>query len=91
VLNVSIAKVDQQEGIAEQYYYYGIDPVVKVTMECELLLLTAWERGTYDQETEEWSQEYPPLVPVEVLRSLQEVAPEALRSGDIKRLDQRST
>ncbi len=49
---------------------YGPDPVVSVIFEGELLLLTAWERGTWDDQAKAWSQDLPPLMPQEMINRL---------------------
>lgn len=49
---------------------YGPDPVVSVIFEGELLLLTAWERGTWDDQAKTWSQDLPPLMPQEMINRL---------------------
>lgn len=49
-------------------YFYGTDPVMVVTIQGEQLLLTEWERGTYDSSAQAWSEQYPPLIPVAVLK-----------------------
>lgn len=72
---------DESEG-----YYYGTSPVMKVTIEGELLLLTAWERGTWVPgqrgQTGNWSQQYPPIMPRDVLVSIASRDGTALRSED---------
>lgn len=64
----------------ETLYDYGPDPVVEATFTGELLLLTPLTRGRWDEQAKEWSQEYPPLVPVEVLLGM---------SGALRQEDQR--
>ena len=49
-------------------YYYGPEPVVQVEIQGEVLLLTDWERGTWDDQANAWSEQFPPLVPAEALR-----------------------
>ena len=94
VLNVSIdqataaATASRRPG-SQSLYYYGTDPVVKVTMACELLLMTAWERGTYDDKQQKWSDQFPHLMPVAVLKDLDELLPDALREEDRDRLTQK--
>ena len=50
----TILKVEEQEVAFNEMemYYYGTEPVVQVTMEWELLLLTAWERGSEQTATD---------------------------------------
>jgi len=64
-------------------FEYGPDPVVTATFDGELLLLTAWERGTWDGDGNPpgWSEDLPPLIPEEVLKRLA-----GLREEDRKRL-----
>lgn len=69
---------DSQEAL----YDYGPDPVCEVTFTGELLLMTPWTRGRRDSEADQWMEEYPPLVPVEVLGRM----PGGLRSEDRQRL-----
>ncbi len=61
-------------------YYYGSDPVMRVTIEGELLLLTQWHRGT------KGSEEFPPIMPKLVLKQIEHKAPTALRGADKERL-----
>jgi len=63
VLKVDIAEAPEA---ATGRYYYGADPVFQVTIHGEMLLLAAWERGTW--EDGKWK--YPPLMPVEVIDEL---------------------
>lgn len=83
VLNVSQAEVlDDPQSL----YYFGTDSIMRVTIEGQLQLLTAWERGL--KETDKQGKEvdkYPPLMPVEVLKSFQLSSPNALRPEDVKR------
>ena len=74
-------------------YTYGPEPVMKVTITGQLLLLTNWSRGTWEAEktTDDgqtvpagWSKQYPPLAPVAVLKTL---PAEALREEDNKRME----
>ena len=71
---------------AEDLFYYGPDPVAKVTLTCELLLWTSWERGTWDDHAKEWSPQLPPLVPAEVLEKLAATRSDLLRSEDLRRV-----
>jgi len=67
--------------------YYGVEPVVQVDITGELLLLTAWERGTWDSEKQKFSDQFPPLVPAEVLaRQFPGADNPALREVDTSRL-----
>jgi len=92
VLDVNIQAVSSQQpgsrgmGGQEGLYYYGTDPVVEVALGCEVLFMTNWERGDFDDQEQKWSEEFPPLVPVEVLRNLKQVLPGAIRPEDEKRL-----
>ncbi|MFW6061778.1 MAG: hypothetical protein ACOC93_03115 [Planctomycetota bacterium] len=63
---------DRGEPSREDWYYYGGDGVVEVTLECEAAFLTDWVRGKWvaDERGEgHWSDEYPPLTPNIVLRN----------------------
>jgi len=68
---------------AEDLHYYGTDPVMEVTLECELLLLTAWERGTWDEKSKTWTR--PPLMPKQMLATLHK---SSLRTEDRKRSEE---
>ena len=97
ILNVNMNKAAtlpvtdgrRTRATADDLYYYGTDSVVEVTLGCELLLMTAWERGTYDFEAGKWSRQFPPLMPKEVLSNLQELVPDAIRQEDEMRLKER--
>ena len=65
--------------------YYGGDAMAEVTIQGELLLLTAWERGTWEKD--DWSRTYPPLMPAEVLQDMKQSCPAAMRPEDLKRAD----
>jgi hypothetical protein len=71
----------------EDNLYFGPEPVVRMTLRCELLLLSGWERGTLAEGSpsrgSELQWELPPLMPLEVLESLPE---SALRQIDRQRL-----
>jgi hypothetical protein len=54
----------------QDLYYYGPEAVMRVTFTGELLLLTAWARGTWDPAADAWSTEYPPLMPKAILAKL---------------------
>jgi hypothetical protein len=74
-----------------QLYYYGTEPVMQVTIKGEMLLLTAWERGTVDAATNKFLDKYPPLVPAEMLQQQFPTVPPdagnpALRPEDVARL-----
>ncbi len=71
---------------AEDLYYYGRDPIMQVTIEGELLLLTDWTRGMQDSKTRQWLPEFPPLVPVDVLK--QDAMRSALRPEDTARVNE---
>lgn len=68
----------------ENLYYYGQEPIMKVTISGELLLLTDWTRGEFDNKGQELPG-YPALVPVDVLK--QEAMRSALRPEDQKRVN----
>jgi hypothetical protein len=67
VLNV---QMHSAPVMIDSLYYFGNDPVMRITISGELLLLTSWERGTWDAEKDDWSAELPPLMPVEIVRTL---------------------
>jgi len=68
-------------------YYYGTDPVVTATIVGELLLLTDWTRGRWDEQAKAWDARLPPLMPWQFLRQVYERDPNALRKEDIARLE----
>ena len=84
VLSVEMQEVPQVE---DKYYYYGPEPVMEVTMYCELLLMTDWERGKYDSKNKKWFEKYQPLMPIDVLGDLDQAG--VLRREDIDRLNDR--
>ncbi len=89
ILNVQMEEVvDKDRASKEGLYYYGTDPVMKVTFDGELLLLTDWQRGKWDDQNNSWSKEYPPLVPLEVL--MQRSLESALRDEDKRRIREQS-
>lgn len=68
-------------------YYFGIEPVMRVTLNGQALLLTVWERGlTETDKAGKKTVKYPSLMPVDVLQSL----PESVRRPeDVERLTPR--
>ena len=64
-------------------FYYGPEPMLQVTLRGELLLLTSWVRGAWDETTSNWRNDSPPLMPVGALRALPAAA---LRPEDQRRL-----
>jgi len=80
VLNVSMQAFKQD---ASDLYYYGAEPMMQVVVTGELLLLTAWERGTWDDKAKTWQEAYSPLMPVTVLKQLPS---RALRPEDQQRV-----
>ncbi len=75
-----------RSSAASELRYYGTDPVLEVTLYGELLLLTSWERGTVDDDKEEWV--LPPLMPDEVLASIHGRTEDAMREEDQTRLEE---
>ncbi|MCJ7544665.1 MAG: hypothetical protein MUP47_08920 [Phycisphaerae bacterium] len=67
-------------------YYYGPEPVVQVEIRGEVLLLTDWERGTWDPGANAWSDQFPPLIPPEALKQQYTRASPALRPEDVARI-----
>ncbi|MFA6133340.1 MAG: hypothetical protein WC869_04905 [Phycisphaerae bacterium] len=90
IREVQMASPDQAistSDTAESFYHYGSEPVMSVTLKGELLLLTPWERGTWDEEKKQFTEKFPPLVPVEVLKQqFQTPDNPALRPEDAARL-----
>lgn len=64
-------------------YFYGSEPVMEVTIEGELMLLTPWLRGRQDPVKKTWDPQFPPLMPVQVLKDL---PLDAQRPEDVQRL-----
>ncbi len=79
---LSVRHVPHAQG---ERYYYGTEPVSLVELHGELLLLADWERGQWDEEEDAWSEAYPPLMPVEMLKRLEERGVE-MRSADRRRI-----
>ena len=76
-------------GVSSNLFYYGPQMVVQARIECELLLLTQWERGTRDAANNRWVEMFPPLIPVDALTQQFPGADNpALRPEDIARLPQ---
>jgi len=76
--------VDVGEVPAADVYYYGTEAVSQVKIYGELLILTAWERGSgWDPQTQNW-KDFPRLIPPEALSSW--VPKEALRPEDSQAL-----
>ena len=92
ILDVTISSVDRIEQAdrsvsdadQENFYYYGPDPVVVVAIRGELLLLTDWVRGSYNEPDRQW--ERPPLIPAEALKQF--VPQQALRPEDVSRIEE---
>ncbi len=82
ILNVTMRAVQQDSS---DLHYYGSGPVMEVAFTGELLLLSGWQRGTWDVQASAWSADYPPLMPVSVLRGL---PAQARRDSDNERLKQ---
>ena len=80
VLSISTAEVPEK---LREGRYYGPEPVMMVTLDCELLLLSAWTRGT--KVKGKW--EPTPLVPAGFLKTtfLTDSHP-ALRPEDAARI-----
>ncbi len=77
----------RRSGEKDDLFYYGTAPVVAVTLKGEVLFLTPWARGTWDEQAEEWSNEFPPLIPTQALRQQFGLGSSALRPEDKKRLE----
>jgi len=78
-------------GAESNSFYYGPDTVVQLKIDGELLLLTAWERGTWDEPNKRFLPNYPPLIPTEALQ--QQFAGTdnpAMRPEDVARLPQQA-
>lgn len=84
VLNTSMSAYPMKDS----QYYFGSDPVMLVTINSQMLLMTAWERGLWEvDKSGKKVLKYPPLMPREVLSTLPK---EALRDIDNERLSQTS-
>lgn len=81
ILNVEMMASEEDPN---SRYYFGADPVVRVTMDGQLMLLTQWERGLVD-DVDSKKVKFPPLMPVESLKTLPRTA---LRQEDADRIDQ---
>lgn len=79
ILNMNVEPADPAKASAasadaatEEMYYYGVEPVSKVTINAQLLLMTGFTRGLWDEEKRQWRRE--PLMPLELLRKLPDSA-----------------
>jgi len=90
ILDVDMAPLVGDETGGQKtadYHYYGPEPVLLVTIRGELLLLTAWERGSWDDKKNGWL--YPPLMPRQMLdRFAAAGRTTALRAEDMRRREQ---
>jgi len=53
----------------------------------EMVLLTDWTRGRWDDEKNQWDVNFPPLMPVDLLKQIDQINPTALREEDKARLE----
>jgi len=71
-------------------YYYGPEPVRQVMLECQLVLLNDWIRGTYIPGSRKlpghWDPTLPPLIPDEVLWT---VPRKSMRPEDTGRMNKK--
>ncbi len=97
ILNVSVTKADRsgvlaaaaregamiiaRGGVAD-LYDYGPGPVVEATIVAELLIMADRTRGRWDEQANDWDKAYPPLMPVEFLKTLRDADLSALREKD---------
>lgn len=51
ILKVSMAEVSEQ---IRKDYYYGVEPIMRVRIDAELPLLSAWTRGKWDDTANRW-------------------------------------
>ena len=85
ILNEQISRVTEDDQTkTNELYYYGADPVRKVTIEAQLLLLADWTRGQWDAKNKKWLRF--PLMPLEEMQIL---SPGALRNEDRKLIDEK--
>ena len=91
ILNMQIEPPDGETAVsknaaggAEGLYYYGVEPLRKVTISGQLLLVAGFTRGLWDDENKQWLRE--PLMPLEVMKSLETAA---LRPEDQQLIDGR--
>ena len=71
----------------QQLYYYGNESVMQVSIVGEMILLTDWTRGRWDDEKKQWDTNFPPLMPVDLLKQIDQINPAALREEDKARLE----
>jgi hypothetical protein len=92
ILNEEITPPDQQiqdnpkttsSTTGEDLYYYGTEPLCRITITGQLLLLADWIRGSWDEEHKGWTRL--PLMPIDVLETLSN---SALRKVDRELIDQ---
>jgi hypothetical protein len=81
---------DTGRSNAKKDYYYGPEPVRQVMLECQLVLLNDWIRGTYIPGSRKspghWDPTLPPLMPDEVLWT---VPRKSMRPEDTGRLNKK--
>jgi len=81
---------DTGRSDAKRDYYYGPEPVRQVMLECQLILLNNWIRGTYIPGSRKspghWDPTLPPLMPAEVLWA---VPRKSMRPEDTGRLNKK--
>jgi len=84
ILGVDISDISgaAQSNPANPYYYGLAEPVAQVSFLGEVLLFTAWERGSWDPVKQRWSEQMPPLMPKEALKVIADNIPSAMRKED---------
>jgi hypothetical protein len=51
ILNTAMGRVPDKY---REDYYYGVEPIMQIRIDAELLLLSAWTRGKWDRKTQQW-------------------------------------
>ncbi len=95
----STARANDRAG--DDRYYFGTDPVMQVTIYGEFVMLSDWTRGRWDPDKRvegagirkkgAWSDKYPPLMPVDVLKVLYAKNSSVLRKRDLARMQKPRT
>jgi len=87
ILNVTMAAIDVSDTDQGDLYYYGIGAVMRVTIEGELLMISEWTRGSWVPDKNAWAKGAVPLMPVKVLREINDQDASALRPEDVTRMN----
>ncbi len=82
----TVLKIDIAKSAQSSVHFYGTDPVMRVSIVGEMLMLTDWTRGRWDKNAKQWDKNFPPLMPERVLEQIRTIDAGAIRDEDSKRL-----